>query len=63
LAGIGARGGQEVPAACPSCKSTLISTTAKNPAVDCYWRCDQCGEVWNSGRSRPTPPRSTAYWR
>jgi hypothetical protein len=38
------------PAACPSCKSPEIATTAKKPDEGSYWRCSVCGEVWNPGR-------------
>lgn len=36
--------------ACPVCKSQSVTTTAKHPDIDSYWRCEQCGEVWNIGR-------------
>jgi transposase-like protein len=35
---------------CPVCRSSSVSTTAKNPDENSYWRCDACGEVWNVGR-------------
>ena len=39
------------PASCPTCKSTSIVTTAKIPDADSYWRCTDCGDVWNAGRA------------
>ena len=38
------------PASCPSCGSTSVVSTAKVPDVHSYWRCAQCGEVWNPAR-------------
>ena len=40
------------PPVCPECKSPSVTTTIKNPDVDSYWRCEQCGEVWNISRRR-----------
>ena len=37
---------------CPACQSAAVTTTAKRPDVDSYWRCQRCGEVWNIGRRR-----------
>ena len=42
----------DVPSACPACHSSSIVTTAKKPDVNTYWRCANCGEVWNVGRRR-----------
>jgi transposase-like protein len=39
-----------VPSTCPACNSPAISTTAKRPDANSYWRCDACGEVWNARR-------------
>ena len=39
-----------VPAACPACQSRSITTTARTPDENTYWRCDSCGEVWNVAR-------------
>ena len=39
-----------VPVACPTCRSTSIATTAKNPDSGSYWRCAVCGEIWNASR-------------
>lgn len=44
-------GGDVTPARCPSCRSLDITTTSKVTA-DAYWRCHDCGEMWNAGRSR-----------
>jgi transposase-like protein len=38
------------PTTCPACRSSSISTTAKNPDVSSYWRCGSCGEIWNAAR-------------
>jgi transposase-like protein len=46
------------PKACPACKSPSVTTAAKHPDVDTYWRCEQCGEVWNV--SRRTGPAATS---
>ena len=37
------------PSVCPECRSSSVTTTAKHPDLDSYWRC---GEVWNIGRRR-----------
>lgn len=41
------------PLSCPACKSSSIVTTAKFPDRESYWRCTQCGEVWNASRLYP----------
>ena len=38
------------PSMCPACQSSAITTTAKSPDVNTYWRCQKCGEVWNVSR-------------
>ncbi|MGE5243524.1 MAG: MJ0042-type zinc finger domain-containing protein [Betaproteobacteria bacterium] len=40
------------PSSCPFCQSSSIVTTAKSPDADSYWRCTECGEVWNASRSQ-----------
>ena len=40
------------PAVCPACQSSSIVTTTKNPDACSYWRCVNCGEVWNVSRSK-----------
>jgi hypothetical protein len=42
----------EVPARCPACRSRDLKTTSKVASVDAYWRCTDCGEVWNVARNR-----------
>jgi predicted Zn finger-like uncharacterized protein len=38
------------PSVCPACRSSSITTTAKSPDENTYWRCGKCGEVWNVSR-------------
>jgi len=40
------------PARCPACRSQDVKTTSKAASADAYWRCGDCGEVWNVGRHR-----------
>lgn len=40
------------PARCPACRSQDVKTTSKVASADAYWRCGECGEVWNVGRHR-----------
>jgi transposase-like protein len=40
------------PTRCPFCQSLEISTTNKTADAESYWRCKQCGEVWNESRVR-----------
>ena len=55
-------GVRALPVTCPSCRSSAISTTAKQPDANSYWRCGDCGDVWNQGRTREqTAPRRS--WR
>jgi transposase-like protein len=42
--------GTVAPAACPACGSGNIQTTSKTVDPSSYWRCRQCGEVWNAQR-------------
>jgi transposase-like protein len=35
------------PPACPKCRSTDTSSAAKRPTSQSYWRCLECGEVFN----------------
>jgi predicted Zn finger-like uncharacterized protein len=37
-----------IPSACPACQSSSITTSAKSPDENAYWRCVKCGEVWNA---------------
>jgi transposase-like protein len=34
-------------AICPACGSANVQTTSKTVDASTYWRCRQCGEVWN----------------
>jgi predicted Zn finger-like uncharacterized protein len=38
------------PTTCPACQSSSIVTTEKKPDASTYWRCENCGEVWNDSR-------------
>ena len=40
------------PAACPFCKSKAVGTLAKEITIATYWRCQACGEIWNTARLR-----------
>jgi ribosomal protein L37AE/L43A len=40
------------PAACPFCKSNAVGTLAKEITIATYWRCQACGEIWNTARLR-----------
>jgi transposase-like protein len=51
-----------IPATCPTCRSSSITTTAKNPNTDSYWRCRNCGEIWNNARRR-TAGSGVNTWR
>ena len=37
---------------CPTCHSVSVTTTAKVPDDNSYWRCERCGDVWNRRRHR-----------
>jgi predicted Zn finger-like uncharacterized protein len=39
------------PGRCPACQSSSIVTTAKKPDASSYWRCMNCGDVFNASRS------------
>lgn len=47
-------GTHSVPASCPVCQSTSIVTKSKNPDENSYWRCTNCGEIWNVSRFHRT---------
>ncbi len=51
-----------VPVTCPTCKSSSIVTTAKNPDANSYWRCTSCGDVWNNARNQG-PRYGGRTWR
>jgi transposase-like protein len=42
----------ETPSRCPACRSQDVKTTSKVATTDAYWRCGDCGEVWNVARHR-----------
>lgn len=55
-------GPNNTPSACPACQSRSISTTAKSPDANSYWRCEACGEVWNVGRRRGVRTGANRWW-
>jgi transposase-like protein len=58
----GAAGVSTKPVACPACQSRSITTTARTPDQNSYWRCDGCGEVWNASR-RDVRRHGAHSWR
>ena len=44
-------------------RDTSIKTTARRPNADSYWRCEQCGEVWNVGRRTSRAGGGHIIWR
>jgi ribosomal protein L37AE/L43A len=38
---------QRRPDACPFCHSKAVGTLAKQITAATYWRCQECGELWN----------------
>jgi uncharacterized Zn finger protein len=38
------------PAQCPECGSKKLGTLAATITRDTYWRCHECGTVWNEIR-------------
>lgn len=40
----------EAPTKCPACASSHVKTTSKVVSAASYWRCEDCGEVWNVAR-------------
>jgi len=53
----------ELPTACPACRSLAISTTARKPDENTYWRCGGCGEIWNAARRESRPSNGGYRWR
>jgi transposase-like protein len=47
---------------CPACDSGSVTTTAKRPDANSYWRCERCGEVWNASRRYDLRPAART-WR
>jgi transposase-like protein len=50
------------PKVCPVCRSTDLTTTAKQATATSYWRCLRCGEVWNQERLRGGDRRVPRRW-
>lgn len=46
-----------IPNGCPKCESRLIVTTSRHPSESSYWRCRDCGEIWNAARRHDNPHR------
>ncbi len=42
----------ETPSRCPACRSQNVKTTNKVTPSEAYWRCGDCGKVWNAPRHR-----------
>jgi transposase-like protein len=40
-------GSNRRPERCPFCGSKAIGTLAKQVTTATYWRCHECGEMWN----------------
>jgi transposase-like protein len=51
-----------IPTACPACRSLSIATTARTPDEHAYWRCSDCGEIWNAARREANRSR-VPTWR
>jgi predicted Zn finger-like uncharacterized protein len=45
-------GGGTAPMSCPTCRSSSITSAAKIPNADSYWRCEKCGDIWNGARTQ-----------
>jgi transposase-like protein len=46
---------------CPFCRSSQVTSSGKAASTATYWRCTDCGEVWNPARDatgRARRPRS-----
>jgi predicted Zn finger-like uncharacterized protein len=50
-----------VPTVCPNCQSPAIATVSKVADAESYWRCQNCGDVWNPTRSETRPGGRTPY--
>ena len=50
------------PASCPRCRSSAIVTKEKTPDADTYWRCTNCGDIWNASRT-VTDRHNANRWR
>jgi predicted Zn finger-like uncharacterized protein len=51
----------QMPTVCPNCQSSAIATVSKVADADSYWRCKNCGDVWNPGRSETRPGGRPQY--
>lgn len=51
-----------LPSACPTCKSAAITTMAKVPNPQSYWRCEACGDVWNGARAQHVAQARVNRW-
>jgi hypothetical protein len=51
-----------IPTACPACQSPAITTAGRKPDDNAYWRCGDCGEIWNASRREGGRQRRPA-WR
>jgi ribosomal protein L37AE/L43A len=40
----------QTPSQCPACRSRHVNTTSRTITASTYWRCTDCGEIWNVGR-------------
>jgi transposase-like protein len=40
----------ETVTACPFCRSGKVTQSGKTPTTSTYWRCLDCGEIWNPAR-------------
>ena len=49
------------PDKCPECGSKAVGTLAKEITSATYWRCHQCGYVWNPQRNRAD--QRSKLWR
>ena len=38
------------PKACPFCNSSKVTTNSKAISILTYWRCTDCGQIWNADR-------------
>lgn len=47
---------------CPACQSPAVTTAAKHPDANSYWRCETCGEMWNIGRRGDELNRGRRRW-
>lgn len=51
------------PSVCPTCRGRSISTTSKVATIESYWRCADCGEVWNDARRGEVRGKPANRWR